>query len=454
MKRILICIGLLFFPVGYTWAQQSIGFSNPRGIQQLLNYRLPSWGYSKLVLDFNSGGQINDYSDKASTPQEAHRQRFNFEADPSYDLYKESEKQILALNSMARFIYSHDKRGNQLAADDKLSSTIHSSISLRGDMREYVHSKIFLLLSEQADFNYTYHAVETNDNLYHYDRHFKSTTELGLGFGRVRNVTPVVRAIRLNERYKAINDSKRLTPREIRLAADQFTRYQGYKRRYDRPEKYFWHGMDRAVNNKIGALSSFDLFYLTDVLDETLGSRLEGWDVTAGGSFGFISSMVRDESTITTTNRSLDNVRLPGAFAGARWYKNISLRHQLSVTLDARRTYMIDSNDKKWGTDITASFMWLWNVADRYLLKTRLMNYSSFDKFENNFLRDRIGWQNNAVLSSNIIYFIENKVALDAGLSYQLTYQGDSIDNFEFEQRTSSLVFNAGIRYYFSRNLY
>ena len=423
-------------------------FSNPQDLQHLLNYRLPSWGYSNFYLDFNSDGQIQLLKESGNQGR-----RFNFLAIPAYDLYHESEKRIYSLNSSANLIYDYENR-NPNNRDNTFRSTIH----LNGTGREYLHSKIFLLLNEQLDFDYRYITSEEPNTVgkkYKYNRHFESHSKLGFGFGRVRNVTPVIRAVRLNERYRTINGSGYLDPKEIRSAADQFTRYQGYQHRYDRPEKYFWRDMDKAVGDKISALNTFDLFYLTDVLDENLGSRFEGWDIAAGGIFNYTNIMSRTEYSVSSQlDRNSSISKQPGFFVKGRWFKNISLRHQFSFSVEGQRMYPITSDFTKWQTDFTGSFEWLWNVADRYILKTRLIDNYHANKSSSLSIRDHISWINYTSLGTNLIYFIENRMALTGGILYSLNYRGDSSSNNRFDLRGSALSYTAGLRYYFDRKLY
>lgn len=69
---------------------------------------------------------------------------------------------------------------------------------------------------------------------------------------------------------------------DILDAATQFTEYDGYQQTYDRPEKHFWSDMDESTAPDLGSLSTFDMLFLTDVLDEAIGTRLEGWEAIGG----------------------------------------------------------------------------------------------------------------------------------------------------------------------------
>ena len=55
MKYASIVI-VLFNLTSALFSQQSIGFKNPQNIRPLLDYRLPSWGYSSLMFDLECSG--------------------------------------------------------------------------------------------------------------------------------------------------------------------------------------------------------------------------------------------------------------------------------------------------------------------------------------------------------------------------------------------------------------
>lgn len=48
MKKLLLLLGISFLYSSFTFAQESVGFSDPDDISPLLEYRLPDWGYSNF----------------------------------------------------------------------------------------------------------------------------------------------------------------------------------------------------------------------------------------------------------------------------------------------------------------------------------------------------------------------------------------------------------------------
>ena len=102
----------------------------------------------------------------------------------------------------------------------------------------------------------------------------------GIGWGRLRNVTPVVEAIRLQERLKQINAiNNDLDEKTIEDAAQKFSQYSYYSEAHDRPDKVFWQDMEKTLSTDGVTLSGLNQYadsYLREVLNEVRFSREEG----------------------------------------------------------------------------------------------------------------------------------------------------------------------------------
>jgi len=466
MKKIIGVLLLFVISVNFSIAQSTIGFSDPEDIQSILEYRLPDWGYSNFLLNFSLNGRFDDSKiSRTDLSTDSQDRDFHFIIDPGYRIYRESEQRIISLNSDALLLYRNNRRETESPTDQLAQNrkSIDTEISIYASLREYISPRWFFLVNEDASFEYRYgYSEDKSSGLSEslqktFDRRFISNSRVGIGLGRVRNVNPVIRAVRMNERYQAVTEGSQLSQEELEAVANMFTKYQGYESRYDRPEKYFWESMDQAVNSSISDLNAFDLLYLTDVLDENFGNRLQGWDASIGGIFYYSNSLQREENNMgMNTNRDFDIQKSGGFFGEVRWFKNLSLKHQISFNVDSERIYSIDSDSfLKWNMNIFARVSWLWNLTDRFLLSSQLNNRYNAIKFEEDFFNsDHRRWSNSTVLGSSLIYFIENRLAINAGLNFLLRYNGDTNSSFSFDRRIFSTRLNAGIRYYFSRNLY
>lgn len=462
MKYLLTLLAAFLLSVGSVSAQHTVGFSEPADVEHLLEYRLSDWGYSNFMLDFSSRGSLsNVLENDPMEDMEREARRIDFMVNPGYELYQESEERIFEFSSVLNVGYQNSRDEWSANNDFDKGHDFSSGIIISAELKEYVSPDIFLLVNENVDFSYDYFSRERRQegtlirDEEQIQRDFLSISRLGLGIGRIRNVTPVIRAIRLSERYAALSNGDRLSEQQIESAADVFTKYDGYQQRYDRPEKYFWQAMDEATNGLINNLQPFDLFYLTDVLDENTGRRLEGWELAAGGNFRYINNLTRFENFMETPslNRTENISKAAGPFIRGRWFKNLSLNHQIGFTARAHRRYILDPNaTTQWHTEFKAQASWLWTVTDRFLLETQLINHYGDSKLEGGL--DGKGWGNNTNLSTDFIYFVENRLALNLGAGYTVSYFGFPGSTESFDRRVTGLNFRAGIQYYFSRHLY
>lgn len=465
MKYAIIALFLLIAPVSITMAQQQTGFSDPDDIQQLLDYRLPDWGYSNFVLDLYSRG---DFSSRLNRRSEDEFERTGRDAtflfNPSYELYRESEDRILDFRGDLTIDYRGDQNEATLDNQSSKSKEWEGRAGFDVELQEYLSPNIYFLGAEDADFRYFSSSDEErlNGSLSQdedrFQRIISSNTRVGIGIGRVRNVSPVIRALRLKERYGVLANGNQLDNGEVEEAADVFTRYDGYQQQYDRPEKHFWQAMDEASSGSFSDLQPFDMLYLTDVLDESIGQRLEGWELAGGGIFNYSNSLNRFDTPFQTPTfeRSLSIGKNAGAFVDGRWFKNLSLNHQIGFTVVAGHTYPLDSDVQyKWDTTVRVEANWLWNVTDRFLMNTRLINrYDATKQKADEYFDGGRSWVNDSVLSSSFTYFIENRLAFNINARYNLSYFGETASQEVFNRRVRRLSFNAGVQYYFSRNLY
>ncbi|MDX1637139.1 MAG: hypothetical protein R3281_04155 [Balneolaceae bacterium] len=109
--------------------------------------------------------------------------------------------------------------------------------------RQYQTNDLFLLGGGNAQLEYfRNHTRETANDLIFDEqtmiyREIAVSPQIGIGYGRVRNVTPVIRAVRLDERLSVIEPGTRLNRENLLNAAEHFIKYPGYLARYDWPKK-------------------------------------------------------------------------------------------------------------------------------------------------------------------------------------------------------------------------
>jgi hypothetical protein len=330
--------------------------------------------------------------------------------------------------------------------------------------KEYLSGDVFLsgVMGGQVDYGFdTYQTKQTDENLNRRrikSRRLQLVPGLGIGFGRIRNVNPVLRALRLNERYKTLTDNS-LSGTEIIRSAEQFSQYTGYQRSYDRPLKYFWDDMNKQTSNRFATLPTFDQFYLNDVFNENLGSRYEGFELSLFVAYSYENSLTRDSRDYTQNiDRYFSILRFAYIDINAKYYKNLTLNHQLyanfytAYDLPLERIVGID-----WRIRSNLDFEWLWILADRWQITNSWNSLYTRSQPKERLVSGFKAYELRSELRSDLNYYIENRMVITGSFSlnngYSYSNNGSAINRINKESRLS-WAFTAGIQYFFNRNLF
>lgn len=489
MTKFVSSILLALFISIPLYAQESIGFSDSTDFQYIIDYRLPDWGYSNFYLSTGRFQTANDYSKSnhkryfdnspATVTYDLNGETHNtvISVTPAYQYYRQSEQQILSLNTNLYFSSGFRSNSDKVEGsttdggyvlqerdNDAKNRVVSASYMIDLNSKQYVRDDFFISIAMNGeidlalqDYKYTYHLEpERNREQDTFSRNILFYPKLGIGFGRVRNVAPQIRSIRLKERYQKISNQS-FSNNEIIESAEQFTRIQQYKSTRDRHQKYFWGDMNEVLSGKLDRISAYDLFYLNDVLNETLGQRYEGFDIIFKGSYRYQNSLYKTDeqnSNGTSERRNLSIQRIAGIISNLRWYKNLSLNHQLSFEAEYELLFPLEKDRNiEYDTDIFADFSWLWTITDRYLLTTSLRNLYSKPVYKER-ITDSDQFRNKTYLTSSFSYFIENRLSLTGSLSTDLNfYEQENTDRFR-NARDLSWSVMVSVRYYFARNLF
>ncbi len=476
MKTSFLIICILIPTIGLS--QESVGFQNKADFQKLIDYRLPEWGYKNFFLstssarfnwrDQNLRNEVVDplfpNSDSELTFTSSD---FNAAVNPRFVIYRESEQRIYIINtSLSVFTQAtNSERQQEFPIGEDIESIKLRNIGIQPNafvnLKEYINSNFFISASMSGNFQITRSKRNEEENSFNeqdviINRNINTQPSFGIGFGRIRNITPILRSLRVNERYKALGGNT-FSDSELMEVAELFTKYQGYQQRYDRPLKYFWEDINEASNNKLDQLSAYELFYLNDVFDENLGQRFEGSELMITGFYRYINVLRRTENVDRIlTSRDITLAREAGFQVTARVYKNLSLEHQLSTDITTNTVFPLERVDPvNWEFNGTGSIRWLWNIADQLTINTSNSTYyQTFDIKENPEL-EATYFTNST--QSGLTYFIENKMSISAGVSLNyikrfLVTQSPAL--LETTYKSYSFGFNFAVRYYFDRNLY
>ena len=419
----------------------SVGFASPGNTQPIRDYRLPSWRWSQWTLDVD--GQ-SSYQDRESTSRDTQlRVEESFSdvgvsLNPNYRSFWESEERRISLRASPSFSLSRDRSLRESDNDYESTTTNYQgTLWAAATLREYVGGRTFLLADGTGRWAYDHRhqvASEERSGTELSDTNLQSNlhldVRLGVGVGRVRVVTPVVRALRVRERLRAVAPGTSLSDEQVQKAARQLARRPGYEAVYDRPDKVFW----RDFFDRVGAAdrSPFETFYVADVLRESVGLRREGAELQIGPSVSYDRQLERDSENDQLTDRTLATQTTIGGFVRGRWYRNVTLQHQLGADLSASYGYFVENEapdrfnqiqpSVDHNVDLQAEGQWLWVLADRFRLDTRMstsLNYRRNPLGEGAFRPE-----NRYALSSNLVIFVENSLRLTTGGTLSYRYDG------------------------------
>jgi len=427
-KFAIVMAGLTLLTINKIYAQTTIGFSEPWNIKEILEYKLPTWGYQRLAIDFYSSGRNEIDSGSLN----------NTIFSPTFKIYIESEKNIWEVLVIPSIHYRY--RGGTPS-----TKSYESSFDLNGNIHYYIKNNFFIELG--GNLRGYYYKNWQGDNRF-YSLNYTSEPSIGIGIGKVRDVTPIFRALRLNERIVALGRSH-LSSQEIQDIAKTIAKRKGYISIYDRESKYFWRDLYQLISPYHKELTAFDYYYLGESLIEKLGARFNGWDLTARFNYTYNYSEQSTNPGYSTLNACLS--------IATRWYKNLNLNHQIGLSSSIQYGFSTEKNSSE-NIDgfILLTTEHLWVVSDRLYIRTNLeaffMTKESEDyyyPFSNHlyYYNHTNGSKNIYELSLELSYYIEDNFSLSNNIS--LTYLSDNLNG---ENRTWSYTF--GLNYYPWRTLF
>lgn len=144
LMAVILLLSMPFFICLQTSAaQETVGFTNPDATYHLDNYRLPTWGYDLMSLDFGGSYFSWDRTDNV-------RNRFiEGTLTPEYLYYRESEESIL--NIKASLPQALDRQTTETPEGAETTSTEFSTtFDLSGDAKYYLRQQMFAVGSASA----------------------------------------------------------------------------------------------------------------------------------------------------------------------------------------------------------------------------------------------------------------------------------------------------------------
>lgn len=335
---------------------QQVGFTDLSKIKEVLEYRLPDWGYTVFSIQGSSSGYYkNDtrgdyqtdfqnplvYIAKSRTELESRSQS---KLQPHFKRYDESELRIRTIEIINDLDFQFNSR--RLSDDDIYNGNILrentqriANLNTRVNYSQLLYSSKDAIYFNGLGFNLTNSINALNEKYIYessgvlqpnvtrtlYQNNFNMGVNYSWGFGRIRNVTPMITALRLIDRSNYIGKPINTENNRTQGIAEQFAIRGAYSSNIlFRPEKYFWDDLFQktGINNQ---LSAFEVNYLQETTTELMGSRLQGYRFEVNPGLSYSRYDASDYDYISRETNSKLNPNLSVLFS---YYDNPSLNKQ------------------------------------------------------------------------------------------------------------------------------
>lgn len=409
-------------------AQTSVGFSdnNPKPIK---DYRLPEWGYKRGWIDAYWKREHSSTNQSYSNQEYIENER-NYNLNSNYLIIRDSESQNYIISASGLYFKRKTDSKRYMDSDYKSNSNgSQKNIEAKTDGRyAYYMNGFHAMIQPRLVYK---HLNSTSKNYYAFNsisdtsvnKSKSNSIDLSLatlfGIGRIRNVTPVIRAMRVRERLNTIGKVESWDGETTQRIADEFSRLYGYQNVYDRHQKEFWKSLDEYLPD----LTPFEAHYMNDVFQEAVGNRLEGYMINFGPRIIRYQDRIKSYSDGFLGNmEGVEKFRATylGLILNGEMYHNYSMKGQIGVSaigsLDAR------SGSKKYNPisgikQMRLAVDHLYSIADR-LLWTANASYSNAhvklgDKDAHETFKSKV-----YELKTGLSYYIENRVSISGNATW------------------------------------
>ena len=412
LKKLLF----LFIAISTQLFAQNYGLGNTDP-SVFSKFRLPD---TKLHL-FSAGSDFSFSSVKQIYSNEDYNSdgymyNSNISISPKYYYLNQSEDRILSLNlsSTGNYQNNFNKRKDSYSIEESLdkqwSYDLRTYIS--GNYKNYFNSSdCFYSLTTTLNLQ----MIQSNSNVnpmeiqkwQDYGFYF------GIGWGKLRNVTSVVSAIRLQERLKVLNIiNNDLNQNTIEKLSQHFSNTNNIWQVFDRGDKNFWPGIEEILQKdgvSIKGLNMYGNAYLKEINNELRFERYEGYNFGVYLQIAYSNYFFNQPYYANSINES--------TFICGNIYFNYSHQMNLNSQLSGNFSLAGGPNLTKDGItkqkyELLAGVKYDYELSDR-LVTSLAYNLSLYFRNESNQNRDLLN-----TLRISAQYFVEDQVSLN--LSYQL----------------------------------
>ncbi len=445
MKRLLLA-AVVILAVSSNLFAQSYGLGNADP-EVFTKFRVPETHLSSFWFNTN----LSFYSDKQAFKNPVSNQgnsnfnsEFNYSLTPHFYYLKENDDTRFNIDANVTGSYQHDYSESNGVYTGKANDS-QLSLQLSGIYNNYYSSSEYFL-SVGSDINVMINEDQKDypgiysDNGYSGTKSQSYNIYFGTGWGKIRNVTPVVTSIRFQERLKLLNLlNNDLDQKTIVDLAQQFSKFMYFGKVYDRPDKYFWGEIDKTLTKdgiSLSGINQYGMLYLQETPNEYRFLRFEGLQTGINARLNYYNYYSSGSSWIQEQFMILGNVYL-------------DYRHQLNLNSQIRATLNLSGGPnvtkplyvkQRYDTNLVLEYDY--ELTDRIVASAQnsftltFLNANGQNKIIGNYLN----------LSAH--YFIENN--LDLNLLYSWNYYESEIANAAVNSLNDNRL-QIGFTYYIDR---
>ncbi len=379
---------------------------------------------------------------------------------PRFYMLKQSDDAYFSINSSFNGGYSYQGiesdglfstgSGLQKYVSDNLSVSNDETLRLYSGGSDLFYSVgssgQYSLQEEYRDYSQT---DSTRIKSYAAGRLQRYSFSVGIGWGRMRDVTAVVSAVRFQERMKQLNlINSNLSQKTIEDLAQQFYRQGYYSLVHVRPDKYFWQGVGNVLSQdgvSLGGLNQYADSYLREVPNELRFIRNEG--LIGGFGFGIdYYSMLRVDGG-PTPDRYLDEEFTAAGNVYVKYSHQLDLNSQLRFEISADGgPNLKERADIRQRYDLNFVTGYDYELTDRVVAS--LLNTFSASYWNSNDRRRHIF----EVAGLTLTYFVEDNTSLSADYRWEYSDQRDFPDD-TWHDISVDHILSVSLTYYLNRAL-
>lgn len=409
----LLCALALFSTMIYS---QSIGLGNTNP-EVFTKYKLPQSTLHAPAIKL--GG--NFHSATTDNKNDRNNDNYNIEFGPEYFFLTENDDYTMSNKLFSSFKYSNSKSYDNSSEGKSTINNVYFYNTF--NLKKYFSNDYFINtgLFSHISYDDNAHKIEefnTSQNFSIFSKYFEQdySGEIGIGFGKIRNISPVIKAIRFQERLKNIGHiTSDLEENELLDLAQGFSRFDNYIFNAFRSGKNFWKDMESNIafsKLNLQKLSPYVYSYAMEAFNELSIPRFEGYYISANIGFAY----QKDHSFYPTSYWKESIYEQSEVYYSIKgeYSHQLSLDQQISLLFNFYSFLNINNKEiKKMRNTIEVSVKYDYELTDRFLFSA----INSFEYYSHN--NGNSDYLVNSLLLGFRFYFADK---LSANFNYQFLY--------------------------------